>query len=124
MNANYRYAEICRVGINLEVVFQQVSIVEFFYDIFKYCCETSIIQIQQSKKNFLDLNKKKKKKNILLYKLHTVLLTSFRKSFFLGDLHRRSKIANFCHDLMQNHLLYSVTCIREPPLRQTLNSEG
>ena len=24
--------------------------------------------------------------------------------FLLGDLHRRSKFANFCHDLMQNHL--------------------
>ena len=24
--------------------------------------------------------------------------------FLLGALHRRSKFANFCHDLMQNHL--------------------
>ena len=28
----------------------------------------------------------------------------FRKSFLLGALHRRSKLANICHDLVQNHL--------------------
>ena len=28
----------------------------------------------------------------------------FHKVFLLDALHRRSKFANFCHDLMQNHL--------------------
>ena len=32
-----------------------------------------------------------------------MLSTSFR-NVLLGTLHRRSKFANFCHDLMQNHL--------------------
>ena len=27
---------------------------------------------------------------------------SFRKSFFLGALYRKRKLANFCHALMQN----------------------
>ena len=34
----------------------------------------------------------------------TVLLTSFRKSFFAWRLHRRSKYANFCHAVMKNHM--------------------
>ena len=34
----------------------------------------------------------------------SVLSTSFRKSFFAGTLYRRSKFANFCNNLMQNHL--------------------
>ena len=46
MNANY--AEICGV-VNLEADFQQVSLVQFFLEFSKYCCEISIIQIQQSK---------------------------------------------------------------------------
>ena len=33
-----------------------------------------------------------------------MLSTSFRKSFLHGTLHKRSKFANFCHNLMQNHL--------------------
>ena len=50
--------------------------------------------------------------NAFLHLGTTVLLRSFRKLFFfffffffflLGSL-RRSKFANFCHDLMQNHL--------------------
>ena len=35
--------------------------------------------------------------------LPTVLSTSFRKSFLLGTLHRRSKFVNVCHDLIKNH---------------------
>ena len=93
MNANYRYAEICRVGINFEVVFQQVSIVEFFYDIFKYCCETSIIQIQQSKKNFLDLNKKTKK--YFTTQIAYCAFNIFQGLFFLGALHRQVKLLTF-----------------------------
>ena len=45
MNANY--AEICRVG-NFEADFQQVTLVQFFWNFHKYCCETKI-QIQQRK---------------------------------------------------------------------------
>ena len=43
---------------------------------------------------------------IPFWKSSTVLSTSFRKSFFflLRALHKRSKFANFCHDLMQTHL--------------------
>ena len=41
-------------------------------------------------------------------KLFAGLLLSFRhhseSRFLLGALHRRSKFANFYHDLMQNHL--------------------
>ena len=49
------YAEICRVG-NLVADFQQVLLVLFFFKFSQYCCETSIIQMQQRKvKNiFLD----------------------------------------------------------------------
>ena len=43
---NENYAEICRVG-NLEADFQQVLLVQFFLKFSQYCCETSIIQIQQ-----------------------------------------------------------------------------
>ena len=46
MNANY--AEICREG-NLEADFQQVLHVHFFLKFPQYCCETSMIQIQQRK---------------------------------------------------------------------------
>ena len=51
------YAETCWVG-NLEADFQQVSLVHFFLKFSQYCCETSMIQIQQRKiKNiFLDKN--------------------------------------------------------------------
>ena len=44
MNASY--AEICRVG-TLEVDFQQVLLVHFFWKFSRYSCETSINQIQQ-----------------------------------------------------------------------------
>ena len=45
MNANY--AEIYRIG-NLEADFQQVPLVQFFWNFHNtmYCCETPIIQIQ------------------------------------------------------------------------------
>ena len=70
---NVNYAEICRVG-KLEAVFQQVPLVHFFLKFSQYCCETSIIQIQQRKlkKYFLRQKntKKKKKKNTLLKKMH------------------------------------------------------
>ena len=45
---NEIYAEICRVG-NLEADFQQVLLAHFFLKFSQYCCETSIIQIQQRK---------------------------------------------------------------------------
>ena len=54
MNANY--AEICRVG-NLEADFQQVLLVPFFLKFSQYCCETSIIQIQQRKLKSIFLDK-------------------------------------------------------------------
>ena len=54
MNANY--TEICSVG-NLETDFQQVPLVQFFS---QYCCETSIIQIQQRNVNTIFLEKLKK----------------------------------------------------------------
>ena len=59
MNANY--AEIRRLG-NLEADFQKVQLVHFFFLKFsQYCCETTIIQIQQRnvKIVFLDRNSKK-----------------------------------------------------------------
>ena len=41
--------------------------------------------------------------------VHEALLLSFRhlseSCFVLGALHKRSKFANFCHDLIQIHLL-------------------
>ena len=50
---------------------------------------------------------KTKKSMIRLGNVHTDLL-SFRhlseSRFLLGALNRRRKFANFCHDLMQNHL--------------------
>ena len=47
MNANY--AEIYRVG-NLEVDVQQIPLDHIFFLVFsQYCCEISIIQIQQRK---------------------------------------------------------------------------
>ena len=54
MNANH--AEMCRVG-NLKADFQQMLLILKFS---QYCCETSIIQIQQRKvKNiFLDKDSK------------------------------------------------------------------
>ena len=66
MNANY--AEICRID-KLKANFHQVPLFYLFIYLFifqkfsQYCCETSIIQIQQRKlKNiFLDKNLKKKK---------------------------------------------------------------
>ena len=45
MNANY--AEICRVG-NMEADFQRPAC-SIFLKFSQYCCETSIIQIQQRK---------------------------------------------------------------------------
>ena len=45
---NAIYADICRVG-NLQADFQQVSLVQFFLKFSQYCCQTSIIQIQQRK---------------------------------------------------------------------------
>ena len=52
-------------------------------------------------------NYSKNSKDVIL--TSTVLWASFRKSFLIDALHRRSKLANFCHDLMQNHLLYLLT---------------
>ena len=40
---------------------------------------------------------------------------SFRNVFYFGNLNMNALILNF---------KYSETCVREPPLRQTLNSEG
>ena len=46
------YAEIFKVG-NFEADFQQGTLVHFFLKFSQYCCETSIIQIQQRKvKNY------------------------------------------------------------------------
>ena len=45
---NAKYAEIYRVG-NLKTDFQQVPLVQFFLKFSQYCCETSIMQIQQRK---------------------------------------------------------------------------
>ena len=51
------HAEIYRVG-NLEPDFQQVTLIQFFPKFSQYCCERSIIQIQQRKVKtiFLDKN--------------------------------------------------------------------
>ena len=46
MNANY--TEICRVGY-LEADFQIVPHVKFFLKFSQYCCDLSIIKIQQRK---------------------------------------------------------------------------
>ena len=45
---NKNYAEICRVG-NLEAEFLTSSACSIFLKFSQYCCETSIIQIQQRK---------------------------------------------------------------------------
>ena len=62
MNANY--VEVCRVG-NLEADFQRFPLVHFFLKISQYCCETSIIQIQQRKVKNIFLVKLSKNKNHL-----------------------------------------------------------
>ena len=64
---------------------------------FSICCFT-IASNAISGVNKPDLKKKTQKHD------STVLSTSFRKLFLLGALQRRSKFANSCHDLMQNHL--------------------
>ena len=58
MNANY--AEICRVG-NLKADIQQAPLVHFFLKISQYCCERSIILIQQRKIRNIFLDKSPKK---------------------------------------------------------------
>ena len=58
MDANY--AEICRVG-NSEADFQQVPLIQFFLIFSQYCCETSIIQIQQRKVKNISLDKNSNK---------------------------------------------------------------
>ena len=58
MNADY--AEICRVGY-LEAIFQQVPLVQFFWNSHNKCCETLVIQIQQRKVKIFSYTKKEKK---------------------------------------------------------------
>ena len=60
INANY--AEICRVG-NLEADFPQVPLVPFLLIFLQYCCETSIIQIKQSKMENIFIEKTNKQTN-------------------------------------------------------------
>ena len=60
---NVNHAEICGVG-NLEADFQQVPLADFFPPNFsKYCCEASIIPIQQRKVKYIFLDKKSNPKN-------------------------------------------------------------
>ena len=48
----------------LEADFQQVLLVNFFLEFSQYCCETSIIQIQQRKAKNIFSDKNLKKKNL------------------------------------------------------------
>ena len=54
----------------LEADFQQVLLVIFFLKFSQYCCETSIIQIQQRKAKNIFSDKKFKKKKKKKKKIH------------------------------------------------------
>ena len=77
------HAEIYRVG-NLEPDFQQVTLIQFFPKFSQYCCERSIIQIQQRKVKtiFLDKNSKKKKKKKKKKKNHFTIENAWVRPTF------------------------------------------
>ena len=73
MNANY--AEICRVG-NLKAEFQQIRLFNF-PEISQYCCETSIIQIQQRKVKIIFLDENSKTITLQIAKARSIFCHNF-----------------------------------------------
>ena len=61
---NKNYAEICKVDI-LEADFQQVLLVQFFLNGLLYCCETSIIRIQERQVKYIFWEKISQKMTLL-----------------------------------------------------------